>query len=116
MTYNISTTLGWTLGIVTVLAVVVGPIAPALPLVDVLVESEAFLALLKCSCSEISDPTRTSECLVSSDCVVLSHHKVSDAIGAGAVLAAARLQLDVDQIGRAVDGTGHQGRVSRHVV
>ena len=41
------------MGIITVLAVVVGPIAPTLPLVDVLVESEALLALLKYSYSEI---------------------------------------------------------------
>ena len=40
------TYLGWTLGIVTVFAIVIGPIASTLPLVDVLVESEALFAFL----------------------------------------------------------------------
>lgn len=61
--------LGWTRGIVTVCAIVVGPIASTLPLIDVLVESEALFAF----------------------------HKVPDAVGAGTIFGAARFQLDVNQ-------------------
>ena len=48
--------------------------------------------------------------------VVRSHHKVPDAVGASAVLAAARLQLNVNQVWRAIHRAGHQGGVGCRVI